>query len=278
MESENDFNIKDLDPKVIYHFRIHPQLKRDLQLYANVYGITLPTAINILLRESIRGLTLDNTYFNHEMLISIPPRILTDVSLTKPNKEWLLFEVKKVPNNLDVWTKKRGYTSKHTVYNHEGLSVVIEPNLLMYNPLTKDSILNCLKFLYFYYDNTDNIRCTLIDYKQALTKLHDVGNLETYNQYKFIIKEVLGVAEEIIKDYQKLEPTMERESKYKQLAYDKLKPLQVLYSDRYINKVDLDHEKPTTSPPNTYKKLINKQLEELEARKEELTQLRDSII
>lgn len=210
--------IKNPNQKVSYSFRIKEELLESLKAYAKATNQTLPETLNNLLEESVEGVNTGNTYLNNYdgILINIPlmyhyTHFDTDFvenSFTEFIKgtsnyldfevDGLTYEVKQIPNNLDTWSSKgmlnnvlggKGYFSKnYPTIVHEGVSLLIVPELIL-NPelyITDESILNCLKFIYFQIDKENNIQVRQISYKDCFRRLKEAGNEEVLYKFKSI--------------------------------------------------------------------------------------------
>jgi len=133
--------------KVSYSFRIEENLLNKVKLYAKATERKLPETFNYLIRESLKGCNLDNTYLNEfeGTLINITyinpayndyGEILENyyrrgsTNYLDLDDEGFLYEVKKIPNNLDVWHSKGGYFSNSENLIHEGISLVIVPEIV----------------------------------------------------------------------------------------------------------------------------------------------------
>lgn len=200
--------LKDPNTKVSYSFRINPDLLDSLKEYAKATNQTLPETLNYLLSNSIDGITTSNTYLKEYegILINIPfmyhevkyePLVDSTRELTVLRRgttnylyydgEGLTYEVKLIPNNLDIWFNDKGYHSNKGLL-HEGVSLLIVPELIL-NPelnITSQAITNCLKFIYFQMDTYHNIEVTNISYKDCFRRLKEAGNEEVLYKFRAI--------------------------------------------------------------------------------------------
>lgn len=215
--------------KVSYSFRIEERLLNDIKLYSKATGKKLPETFNDLLKESIEGVTVDNTYLTgfKRQLITIPNTIdlaikegsinYNDVDLLNPDLEGLEFEVKQIPNNLDVWDNRkpildmtksppskitgRGYkSSKYPDLLHEGIELVLIPEFIkpyqILDPILNDgmSLYNCLMPIYYSIDMDNTLNIELINMKEALSKIKEVNNfdlLDEFTSLNLIVKEII---------------------------------------------------------------------------------------
>ena len=215
--------------KVSYSFRIEERLLNDIKLYSKATGKKLPETFNDLLKESIEGVTVDNTYLTgfKRQLITIPNTIdlaikegsinYNDVDLLNPDLEGLEFEVKQIPNNLDVWDNRkpildmtksppskitgRGYkSSKYPDLLHEGIELVLIPEFIkpyqILDPILNDgmSLYNCIMPIYYSIDMDNTLNIELINMKEALSKIKEVNNfdlLDEFTSLNLIVKEII---------------------------------------------------------------------------------------
>lgn len=208
--------------KVSYSFRIEENLLNQVKLYANATERKLPETFNYLIKESLKDCNLDNTYLTNEggILINITyitpafdefgneienPSMYTigDTNYLNLENEGFLYEVKQIPNNLDIWHDKGGYYSNKEGILHEGLGVVIVPEIVdnEYFELKGYYIRDCLKYIYFSIDNERFIEVTNISYKEAFRRLKEVGNDDLLYKFKNIYKVISDFTEHFIVKY-----------------------------------------------------------------------------
>lgn len=218
--------IKDPNSKVSYSFRIKPDLLENLKLYSEAVGQSLPETLNILLEDSIKGFNLSNTYLTdmEGAIINVPfmytevndifgeytdEIIRTEYYLHKGtinyldfDTEGLTYEVRQIPNNLDIWNDKMGYYSNNG-YKHEGVSYIIIPELILNDNLiiTERAISNCLKFIYFRVYHNGNLEVENISYKDCFRRLKEAGNEEILYKFKDIDKTIYKFSLSFIDKY-----------------------------------------------------------------------------
>lgn len=139
--------IKNPHKKVSYSFRIDEDLLDDLKAYANATNRKLPETLNVLLNKQLEGITVRDTYLKNEKgtIITIPFELLNynnqEINL-KNVESGLSYEIKQIPNNLDIWTIDKGYVSPNRKYSHQGIELILIPELLsssIQNKLLNDS-------------------------------------------------------------------------------------------------------------------------------------------
>ena len=221
--------------KVSYSFRIEERLLEDIKLYSKATGKKLPETFNDLLKESIEGVTVDNTYLNgfKRQLITIPNTIdmaieedtlsIMETSLLNPDLEGLEYEVKQIPNNLDVWDNRKpildmtrnppskingkGYKSRdYPELLHEGIEFVLIPDLIkpkhIESPYISDgqtiALYNCLVPIYFTVELDNTLDIEVISMKDALSKIKDINNFELLDEVKALNKLVQEIIDNVI--------------------------------------------------------------------------------
>ena len=132
--------IKNPHKKVSYSFRINPDTLEDLKLYAEANKSSIPEILNILITDKLDGVTLTNDYLKDFKSRNITVPSLQDIydntntvemyeelDLLNPFLNGTTYEVKQIPNNLDIWDNtdnllnNHGYTShNYPKYIHEG--------------------------------------------------------------------------------------------------------------------------------------------------------------
>lgn len=274
--------------KVAYSFRIEERLLENVKKFANATGRRLPETFNYLIRESLKDCNLDNTYINDLEGIIINVTYIypattnmvdtIEYAYYRGNTNYLdlesegfLYEVKKIPNNLDVWHDKGGYYSPSENLLHEGLSVLIVPEIV-YNDYFTYSMAylhDCLKFIYFSVDMMGNITVTNISYKEAFRRLKEAGNNEILYKYKNIHKAFWDFSEDFILEYNKDPEPLGHD--YDNILYTHLLEFANKYNDVNINSLEdmkpplnIDKIKINTNY-ETPEKDLNKIIEDLQA-------------
>lgn len=126
--------IKNPNQKVSYSFRIEEDLLDDLKAYAQATNRKLPETLNVLLKKQLEGITVSDTYLKNEKgtIITIPFNLLGDnksvINLHKVKNGWN-YQIKQIPNNLDIWTINKGFISLDKNYLHQGIELVLIPDL-----------------------------------------------------------------------------------------------------------------------------------------------------
>ena len=237
--------LEDPFKKVSYSFRIEEALLEDLKLYSKATGKKLPETFNDLLKESIEGVTVDNTYlkgYPNNTLITIPNIIDMDkdlqskglytlideaINVLDPDLEGFIYEVKQIPNNLDVWDNRkpildvsspnlnkhngRGYKSRHyPELIHEGIEFVLIPDMIKPYQI-KDCIqpqditlYKCLVPIYFTVSLDNSFTIEVISMKEALSKIKETNNFELLDEITSLNMRVKEIIDSIILnlDYQ----------------------------------------------------------------------------
>lgn len=257
--------IKNPNQKVSYSFRIYPELLENLKGYAKATNKSLPETINDLLEESIKGINTNNIFVNDldGVIINIPLMYhkikypiknnfeITNKELVKGTKNYLdfdkkgfVYEIKKIPNNLDTWDKTVGYCCNEKGVLHKGVNLVIVPELIL-NPelyITDESILNCLKFLYFQVDSNDKkINVININYKQCLNFLKEAGNEEVLSNFNGIYNKFYKFTVSFINEFNKDPEANKRYDYYRVRLYEEL----VKYANKYNDNTIINLEKHT---------------------------------
>lgn len=241
--------------KVAYSFRIEERLLENVKKFANATGRRLPETFNYLIRESLKDCNLDNTYLNDLEGIIINVTYINpaynefgdiieytyrrgSTNYLNLDNEGFLYEVKKIPNNLDVWHDKGGYYSQSEKLIHEGLSVLIVPEIVYNDHFEYNTsyIHDCLKFIYFSVDMMGNITVTNISYKEAFRRLKEAGNNEILYKYKNIHKAFWDFSEDFILEYNKDPEPLGHD--YDNILYTHLLEFANKYNDVSINSLE----------------------------------------
>ena len=299
--------------KVSYSFRVEERLLEDIKSYSNATGRKLPETFNYLLKKSLEGVNVNNTYLkNYEgVIINITfmeyqkhytygvDNVLTDTwytltigatDYTNFNFEGLLYEVEKIPNNLDKWINGAGYISNNG-YLHEGICFVIVPELILHDKvcLTQESITNCLKFIYFGLKKDNTLEIRSISYKDCFRRLKEAGNDKDLVLFKKIDGIIYNYSLETMRDLENITDSQEDINEYKAVIYYDLENYASTYNDGNIKSIedkgeDLDKmvidnedikEIPQKSTSTDYLKEIDNLKKELEAKDKEIKQYKE---
>ena len=155
--------LKDPFKKVSYTFRIEEQLLENIKSYANAENRKLPETFNLLLKKSLKDITVSDTYLDNQVgaVIKIPydlPIAKDNVIDTDGIDTGIALQIQQIPNNLDIWDTRIGYHAKnHQDTLHEGIEIVVLPQLI-----TKEK--------YYNYWDTCRDMDTKIVYAQQLLK------------------------------------------------------------------------------------------------------------
>lgn len=200
--------IENPNKKESYSFRVKPDLLEKIKNYAKATKQTVPEILNDMIEEKVDGLHLTNDYLENTIdstnIIGLPP--LMDIYNNGQYKEFGLFfennnrvfyEVKKIPNNIDIWTDTEGYTSKKRGVDHEGISFVLAPELIT-NPEyleTPELLFCCLVPVYFRVSiKKKSIQAKNISFNDALEKIRNSPNIElmdTFTANTTALKEII---------------------------------------------------------------------------------------
>ena len=241
--------------KVAYSFRIEERLLENVKKFANATGRRLPETFNYLIRESLKDCNLDNTYINDLEGIIINVTYITpaltefgdtieyayqrgSTNYLNLDNEGFLYEVKRIPNNLDIWHDKGGYYSPAQNLIHEGLSVLIVPEIVYNDHFEYNTsyIHDCLKFIYFSVDTLGKIEVTALSYKEAFRRLKKAGNNEILYKYKNIHKVIWDFSEDFILEYNKDPEPLGHD--YDNILYTHLLEFANKYNDVSINSLE----------------------------------------
>ena len=194
--------------KETYSFRVKPELLKNIKLYAKATEQTVPEILNNLIEEKTKGLHLTNDYLENSTFsgieISLPPLMemynngtyYKEYDLTSSNSE-VVYQIKKVPNNLDKWTNK-GYKSNKLGVDHEGISFLLAPELIITPDYLENSDLLkcCLIPIYFQIEirpNIKTIKVKNIGLRNCFLKIKQASNIELLNKYNNIVGEVKDI-------------------------------------------------------------------------------------
>ena len=281
--------------KVSYSFRVEERLLEDIKSYANAEGMKLPETFNYLLKKSLEGINVNNTYLNdyEGVLINITfmefelnytygvDNVITDefytftrgaTDYTNFNFDGLLYEVDKIPNNLDKWFNDKGYYSNNASYEHEGVCLLIVPELILHDKtcITQESITNCLKFIYFALTLTGTIEVKSISYKDCYRRLKKVGNDTDLIKFKNIDKLIYKFSIEFMKEYEEDPTASEKIGAYKLVIYNELSKFAKRFNDGNIKSLeDKNQDLTELNPedieeiPQSFKDGFNKGVKEV---------------
>ena len=189
--------IENPNKKETYSFRVKPDLLKNIKLYAQATNQTVPEILNELIEETVDGLHLTNDYLENNIdtnsIIGLPP--LEDIYNNGRYKEFGLFfetenrvfyEIQRVPNNLDIWRDKEGYTSNKRGVDHEGISFVLAPELIN-NPdyLTNPELMFCC-FVPIYFRisiKKRSIQVKNLNFDDTLKKIKNSPNMELLDKF-----------------------------------------------------------------------------------------------
>lgn len=192
--------IKNPNKKESYSFRINPELLQKIKDYAKATDQTVPEILNDMIEDKVKDLHLTNDYLENKLsfngVISLPP--LNEIYDNGNYKEFnlfternnkVLYEIQRVPNNLDIWTDNEGYKSDKRGVNHEGLSFVLAPELIN-NPeyLQTPELLFCCLIPIYFKVNINQIRkstisVTNVSFDKAFKMINHTKNLELLDDY-----------------------------------------------------------------------------------------------
>jgi len=192
--------IKNPNKKESYSFRINPELLQKIKDYAKATDQTVPEILNDMIEDKVKDLHLTNDYLENKLsfngVISLPP--LNEIYDNGNYKEFnlftersnkVLYEIQRVPNNLDIWTDNEGYKSDKRGVNHEGLSFVLAPELIN-NPeyLQTPELLFCCLIPIYFKVNINQIRkstisVTNVSFDKAFKMINHTKNLELLDDF-----------------------------------------------------------------------------------------------
>ena len=209
-----------VDKKVVYNIRLPQRLIDKINAYAELTGNTTTNIVTNVLSDFVADKVVLNDYLDNVggVTVKIPYAINqknnfindcwnlidynSDDTLTYHVVDSVysetyfaeLFEVKKIPNNLDIYDGDSYAANKSILkFNHNAIHSGIE--LFIYN-ITEiiftdketlngktDSFVNCLYCLYFEVAESGDVSVYLIDYLTAINLLSASGN----DKYKDLI-------------------------------------------------------------------------------------------
>ena len=206
-----------VEKKVPYNIRLPQRLIDKYNAYAELTGNTTTNIINTVLDDFISDKIVLNDYLDYigGTTIKIPYNLnhkellikkgyyleqlrdsLADAELTAET-----FEIKRIPNNLDVYVDDSYKTVNTSDVIHSGIEFFIyDISQSILNELNDMSLLNALYCLYFEVNEDDKVRTFLIDYLSAINLLSASGN-EYYKDLIIGAVAELKEADEIIDKY-----------------------------------------------------------------------------
>ena len=225
-----------VDKKVVYNIRLPQRLIDKINAYAELTGNTTTNIVTNILSDFVADKVVLNDYLDNVggVTVKIPFAInqknnfINDCwNLIKYNSDDTLtyhvvdsiysetyfaelFEVKKIPNNLDIFSDDT-YTANKSIlkFNHNAIHSGIE--LFIYN-ITEtifadatlvnefDSFVNCLYCLYFEVAASDDVSIYLIDYLTAINLLSASGN-DDYKDLIIAAATELSDVDNVVKSY-----------------------------------------------------------------------------
>lgn len=204
-----------VEKRVPYNVRLPKRLIDKLNSYAELTGNTTTNIVNSVLDDFLSDKIVLNDYLDNVGGVTVKIPFAVNQKCKFINDCWNLkdynsaetirynivdstysetyfaelFEVKKIPNNCDVYINDSYVANKSILkFNHNAIHSGIE--LFIYN-ITEiifadaslindfDSFVNCLYCLYFEVNAADNVDVYLIDYLTAINLLSASGN-ESY--------------------------------------------------------------------------------------------------
>ena len=206
-----------VEKKVPYNIRLPQRLIDKYNAYAELTGNTTTNIINTVLDDFISDKIVLNDYLDYigGTTIKIPYNLnhkellikkgyyleqlrdsLADAKLTAET-----FEIRKIPNTLDVYVDDSYKTINTSDVIHSGIEFFIyDISQSILNELNDMSLLNALYCLYFEVNEDDKVRTFLIDYLSAINLLSASGN-EYYKDLIIGAVAELKDADEIIDKY-----------------------------------------------------------------------------
>lgn len=200
--------IENPNKKTTYSFRVKPDLLEDIKLYAKATKTTVPELLNNMIDEKVEDLHLTNDYLDSKLdfnrVLSLPS--LTEMYNDGNYKEYNLFncnaggslyEIEKLPNNLDIWTDDKGYTSNKRGVDHEGLSFVLAPELISPKNLENPELLLCCLIPIYYKVSINSIQASTVTVKnislenalKMIKQASDISLLDKFTKFTFMVKE-----------------------------------------------------------------------------------------
>ena len=192
--------IENPNTKVTYSFRIKPELLENIKNYAKATDQTVPEILNDMIENKVKDLHLTNDYLENKLsfngVIGLPSLLeiynngdYKEFNLFSNSEKRVLYEIQRVPNNLDIWTDNEGYKSDKRGVDHEGITFVLAPQLITKPKYleTPELLFCCLVPLYFKV-NINSIRkstisVTNISWDNAFKKINHAPNIELLDEF-----------------------------------------------------------------------------------------------
>ena len=274
-----------VEKKVPYSIRLPQRLIERLNGYAELTGNTTTNVINNILDDFLSDKVVLNDYLENVggLTVKIPCVVYQKHRLTSDDESAYnllnysksetynyeietaigyetisetyfaeLFEIKKIPNNLDINNNDSYVANKKTLlFNDNATHSGIE--LFIYNIADSmfadatlvnefDSFTNCLYCLYFEVDENNNADVYLIDYMKAINLLSASGN-ENYKDLIIAVVTELNDVDEIANYYfveldeRKADLTFESEKDYAENYEYEVEMLEKELQDKYLSLV-----------------------------------------
>ena len=192
--------IENPNKKESYSFRVKPELLENIKNYAKATQQTVPELLNDMIEEKTKGLHLTNDYLENPLsfngVIGLPPLIeiynngyYKEFNLFTIENNRALYEIQRVPNNLDIWTDKEGYKSDKRGITHEGISFILAPELITQPEYLENPELLFCCFIPIYFKVSYNsirqstIAVTNISFDNAFKKINKAPNIELLDEF-----------------------------------------------------------------------------------------------
>lgn len=251
-DTNKESNDKKINKKP-YSFRCNEITLDGMNKYADLEGISLPQLLTNLMDDFLADKVLTNTYLpDHEgKYINIPSNEGKDI--------FHEYEIRYVPNNLDVWNSKHGYIS--TAYRddaiksvkHEGIDFLIIPETVHLSKLPDDEawggrrhyvdlekIPSCLYCIYITTGINGTVDAELITWIEAINKLKAVGRHDLISYGNKIKKRLNSLHETYITERQYYDDKEFIDSIYRRLRgiADKYNTGAILPASNSINNIE----------------------------------------
>lgn len=190
-----------IEPKEKTTFSLDKNLYNDLNNYSNEIGLNKSEALNKILFNFFKSKVLTNTYLTNKGGLSF--KIPLDLDIKKQCREnktilnadnpssiigdnTALVNIKRIPNNLDIFTLSDDNTAGSFKANKDGVlhcgidfifipDVIKKPETINYNRLDID-LIESLYIFYFEVKANNTTEVILIKPVEAINKLSDVNN------------------------------------------------------------------------------------------------------
>lgn len=192
--------------KVTYSFRIEEDRLEKVKQISNLNDIKLPQLMSNIIGDYLTNKTVYNNYLEdiEGMFIDLP-----DITQGRSYDEFmggdyfvsnitLEYEVKKIPNNLDVWDSNlKTYKASSKKYLHEGVEFLIVPELCEFKDRCFTDLTQYLYCVYFTVKDNNEVDIDYISFIDAVNKLNKCENFSLLN-HALKIKETLEERSETI--------------------------------------------------------------------------------